>query len=339
MLKIDCHTHVMERAPERLIKRCTESGIDRLNLLGVPALCGAGNNFDCIRAKKLLPERVYCFGGLVWQGMECPSPEEQLRLMMSAGFDGLKLIESKPTVQKELDFHPQQERFDALFALAEKERIPILWHVGDPAPFWDSKSAPAFAVENGWTYDREGFLSLSALYAETEAVLSRHPGLRVVLAHLYFCSDDAAHLEALLNQYPNLSVDITPGYEMYQQFAKEKGFWQGFFEKHSHRILMGSDMTDEAGDTCYQPIGRVIRGMLSPDPFEVWDISTAGFSLSGQALENIWSGNFERLCTDTPRPISREGLGKLMAFYQKRLDPQSAGSALAAYRELTGPEE
>lgn len=333
MLKIDCHTHVMDGNPALLIKRSAQSGVDRLNVLGVPVLCGAGNNFECLMVKKLRPEAAYCFGGLVWQGKRCPSPEEQLRLIMEAGFDGLKLIETKPTVQKERGFHPQDELFEAMFALAEQERFPILWHVGDPAAFWSLDTAPAFAVENGWTYEKEGFLPLAELYHETEEVLKRHPRLCLVLAHFYFCSDDAGHIEGLLNKYSGLSVDITPGVEMYQNFAQNPAFWQSFFEKYSNRILMGSDMTDEAADTYYEPIGRIIRGMLSPDPFEVWDIKTNGLRLSQAALENIWSRNFIRLCGHEPKPINHSGLSNLMRFYETRLDADNADAAKKAYEE------
>lgn len=334
MLRIDCHTHVMQGQPEELVARSLQSGVDRLNVLGIPALCGPGNNFDCARVKALRPGKAYAFAGLVWQGQTCPDPREQLRLAHMAGFDGLKLIESKPNLQKELNFHPQDPHFEGMFSLAEKQGIPILWHVGDPASFWSVQSAPAFAVENGWTYEGAGFCSLQELYMQTEALLARHPGLLVVLAHFYFCSDDAQHLERLFARFPNLRIDITPGVEMYHSFAKDPAFWQDFFEKHHQRILMGSDMTDEAGDESHLPLGRIIRGMLLPQAFEEWDIKAQGFDLSKQALQAIWAGNFEALCPGGPRAMDVGGLRALMDFYQSQLDGEQVKAALLAYKEL-----
>lgn len=333
MLTIDCHTHIIANHLQVLYQRAMAGGVDLFNILGVPALCGAGNNFECMKAKFMYPGKAYVYGGLVWQGQDCPQPREQLKMMMEAGFDGLKLIESKPNLQKDLQFDPSSPHFEGMFALAVKEGFPLLWHVGDPASFWRRETAPAFAVENGWTYDGKGFASLETLYEQVEAVLQRHPRLKVILAHFYFCSDDASHLERLLDRFPNVSVDITPGVEMYHEFARSHAFWQEFFERRAKRILLGSDLTDEPGDAHYLSISRIIRGMLSKEPFEVWDIKTRGFDLSDQALEHITGKNFMAICASLPKEPRPDGLKAMLGLYRQILDANDYTAALAAFEE------
>ena len=45
----------------------------------------------------------------------------------------------------------------------------------------------------------------------------------------------------LLDRYPNLYLDITPGWEMFENFAKDREYWRNFFGRHSRRILFGTD--------------------------------------------------------------------------------------------------
>ena len=327
-MMIDAHVHLEPGDPAPLPERLAAFGAEGFNLLGVPSLFGPENNLACLGMKRLYPGRAWAFGGLVWQGRSCPRPEQQLESMLQAGFDGLKLLETKPTLQKELGFLPDDPAFAPLFALAEARSIPILWHVGDPAPFWDPARAPAFAVENGWTYEGPGFLSLTELYRRTEAVLERHPRLKVILAHLYFCSDDRDHLERLLERYPNLHLDITPGSEMYSAFARDRAGWEAFFKAHAGRILLGSDTTNGPDDH-WQDINGLTRGILQNKPFQVWDIAMAGFDLDPAAYAAITGGNFTRLAGDRPKPINPEGLKALMAFYREHIK----GDALSAVEE------
>lgn len=315
---IDAHVHAMRGNPWPLVERLEALDTRHFNVLGVPALWGADNNLVCLHYKNLLPGRVWAFGGLHWDGQTCPSPETQLELMLQAGFDGLKLLETKPTMQKELGFLPDAPEYEALFALAEEKQVPIIWHVGDPAPFWHLDQVPAFAVENGWTYEGEGFLPLQELYRRTELVLARHPRLRVVLAHLYFCSDDRAHLERLFERYPNLHIDLTPGSEMYLAFREDREGWQAFFRRYPERILLGSDTTN-GEEAFWSQLGSLPRDLLKPRRFSIFDQEMDGFALEPAAVNAIASGNFKRLAGDSPKAINREALGALARFYAARL--------------------
>lgn len=330
---IDAHVHLLEGDPEPLVNRVAAFGARRFCALGVPAVWGADNNLRCLDLKRLYPGRAWVFGGLAWNGDRCPRPQRQLELLLGAGFDGLKLIETKPNYQKQLGFLPDAPEFGAMFALARERGVPITWHVADPAPFWDRERAPDFAVENGWTYDGPGFLSLAELYRRTENVLRAHPGLRVMLAHLYFCSDDRGHLERLLEEFPEVHVDVTPGSEMYRDFAKDPAGWEAFFREHYRRVVLGTDMTNEPEDPNWRQLSALTRAILRPEPYRVWDIESRGFDLGDVRVAAIAGGNFTRLAGDEPRPIDPRGLSALMAFYREHLDPASFAACQSYHEE------
>lgn len=330
---IDAHVHLYPGDPQPLADRLAALGTARFNVLGVPGIWGSDNNLHCLRMKALYPGRAWVFGGLNWRGPECPLPERQLELMMLAGFDGLKLLETKPDMQKRLGFLPDASAFDAMFALAERRGIPIIWHVGDPAPFWHRDSAPAFAAENGWIYEGEGFLSLEELYFHTEQVLRRYPRLNAVFAHLYFCSDDRPHLERLLRDFPNVCIDLTPGSEMYHAFRDDREGWQDFFRRHAGRILLGSDATN-GPDAFWSGLGSLPRCILRPRRFSIFDMEIRGFELDKAQYAAITAGNFTRLAGEAPKPIDPEGLKGLVDYYASQLAPQDARTIMTTYKEF-----
>ena len=233
---IDGHMHT-KGAPGRWFADCADArGYEAyavLSLSCMQAYGGDRNNEECLAAKRADPARAYFFAGLVHP---CADPLQHVRRWLDRGADGVKLIETKPTVWKETGADLSDAAFDPLFAFLEESQTPVLWHVGDPATFWKREEAPDFAFQNGWFYGDGGFPELAALYGVAETVLERHPKLRATFAHLYFCGDDRAHLERLLDRYENVRVDITPGVEMYDHFFADRERWRDFFVRRQDLI-------------------------------------------------------------------------------------------------------
>ena len=127
---------------------------------------GAINNEQCLQAKREDPRRCYFFAGLVHP---CADPLAHIQTWLQRGADGVKLIETKPTVYRETGADLSSPAFEPLFDFLERSQTPILWHVGDPATFWHRDQAPDFAFANGWFYGDGGFPSLEALYGIAEA--------------------------------------------------------------------------------------------------------------------------------------------------------------------------
>ncbi len=297
---IDAHMHVHYKMPERIGGVAAQYGYEKFCLLGCPLWDDYLNNIRTLIAKAMNKGRAFAFGGLVHRGNARTADDyaRQLDALLGAGFDGLKIIETKPNMMKQVRVPMDDAVYAPLFARCQAERVPVLWHVGDPSAFWDAKRAPQFAIDNGWAYLDGTFPTLEALYAQTERVLARYPDLRVTLAHMYFCGDDLAHAERMMRDFPNVRFDLAPGREMYGQFMQQPDAWRDFFIRYQDRIVYGTDLSD--GDSEFEinkNHGRysLPHACLETDaPFDFLGIQGVGIKLPDDALDKIFATNFER---------------------------------------------
>ena len=244
---IDSHTHIMSGNTDKLLEMGRRYHYEKLCALSIPCYGLALNNLECLLLKHKAPGKAYAYGGISYlTGME-PTADghlEELILLAEAGCDGWKILESKPSVYRQLRLPLDGAVFDKAFAYAEETRLPLIWHAGDPATFWDASLAPAFAVENHWLCIGDGYPSLEEIYRQVENVLDHHPGLHATMAHLFFASDQRSYAEKLLNRYEHLWLDVTPGSEMYWAFGADREGWAAFFERYQDRLVYGTDMTE-----------------------------------------------------------------------------------------------
>ncbi len=331
---INSHVHLENGHPEWIMSLAEAYNYKKIGVMAIPCHCGPLNTLECLLMKLLGPEKVYVYGGMVYlPDMEptAKSHEEQLRLMMEAGCDGWKILESKPTYYKQLQLPLDGEVFSRAFAIAEREGIPIKWHAGDPATFWDAKKAPKWAAENNWLYTGEGYPSLEKIYSEVENVLMRHPGLRATMAHLYFTSDDMAHGERLLEKYEHFGFDITPGTEMYDAFLSDREAWKRYFIRWQDKLDFGTDMPDWTSpdkippydDTCE----LIYKTLAGTEYFEEHGCAGVGLGLEKSILDKIFVGNFERVNGKIPKPINISGLNAYAEWLMPKLSEDERRTA------------
>jgi predicted TIM-barrel fold metal-dependent hydrolase len=324
---IDSHIHCdTPGLIKEAIPAVFDAGIDRIAVLSYGHMRQAdrmgsrGNsNPSVLAAKSLYPERVFAFGGINHVPALTLSEKafeenlvEQAKFMIETGFDGVKLIESKPAMYVDYPFKLHQSVFDPFFDLLEDEGFPVLWHVGDPATFWDPEQAPSWAKERGWYYGEGEFPSLETLYRQSQEVLKRHAKLRVTFAHFYFLADDLQRLGDLFGAFPNVRVDITPGREMYTSFSRDVQKAREFFLEHSERILFGTDIMIRAGRFDREEMTAHIawmRQFLETD--QTIDAGSKGLTISGialpeEALQKIYAGNFENIVGQHPKALNRD---------------------------------
>ena len=332
---IDSHVHLENHNPKKAVEMADHFGYEKFALMGTPCQGDPLNTLESLLAKRAAPGRIYTFGGMVYTPGFAPSGrdhEKQLELMLDAGCDGWKLLESKPSTYRELKTPLDGDVFDRAFALAERENVPVTWHAGDPATFWDAKTAPAFAVKYNWLCVGEGFPSLAELYTQVENVFARYPKLRASMAHLYFTSDDRAHAERMLDAYEHFWLDLTPGSEMYSAFLADREGWRAFFERYQDKLVFGTDMVDAEDDVVFGSqdaiVEFVMRTLTDDKPFSVRDISGTGIGLSAQVQEKIFAANFERR-VGSPKPISTSGLNAYCEYLMPRLTKEDQRRAEA----------
>lgn len=246
---IDDHIHyALPISYEQLQEAMERMGADKGVLVTVPDRNRVLVTPEALMIKARNEERFYVFTSLdVSEYFRHPKNlgkhfVKQIKRAVAMGCDGVKIIEGKPGMRKTLpipDFDaPCWEPF---WDYMEAQQLPILWHVNDPEEFWDIDSIPSWAKERGWFYD-ESYINNEEQYRQVLAVLQRHPKLKITFAHFFFLSAQLDRLQGILDAYPNVAVDLTPGIEMYMNFSKAPEKARAFFMKNAKRILYGTDL-------------------------------------------------------------------------------------------------
>ncbi|MCX7016201.1 MAG: amidohydrolase family protein [Candidatus Sumerlaeota bacterium] len=326
----DIHVHVQSPEPVGTITDGMDAGgCARLGLIGLSPSSGAMLN-DCLRRyKKAHPDRFYLFPRLdygqgFWEDPKGADTKalaarlsEQPARLKAQGFDGIKMIESKPTSRRRLPWGLDSDVYEPFFANAEKVGIPLLWHVGDPPQFWDANQIHEFARKKGWLYDKPTDPSLEQVRAEAENVLKRHPQLHVIFAHFYFLSTDFPRARAMFQRYPHVFFDTTPGAIMFIDFLPKIDEARDFFLEWGHRIVFGTDMHDvgfargrEAGGGRMHRWTRAYYGTseLMPREFPGGDRIPEGqffrgMNLPKTALRKLFQETVERMMGKKPAPL------------------------------------
>jgi len=315
---IDCHIHYAHPSlMPGLIEICDSLKIDRLNIVCTPHQ----------ERLSLVPDALF------------------IDLLLAAGCDGIKMIEGKPQMRKMLPVPAfDSDAFAPYWEKAAQIQVPILMHVNDPEEFWDADRVPGWAVERGWFYGDGSFIHNEAQYTEIFNVLAKNPDLKVILAHFFFMSAQQSRLADLLDQYPNLHIDLTPGIEMYHNFSANIQETRDFFIKYQDRILFGTDIGAKAllvnpddGIEFGESFERVflIRNFLENESefylnpensflFGDPKIPFQGLGLPQDVLEKIYYRNFEKVVGVTPRPVNPAAIVEMCSQLETMIQIQGS---------------
>ncbi len=327
---IDSHLHLEEWKNDEVghFLNAFERYREGMNLDGIN-ICALNNhargvaNNIMIALYKLVNKGTYAHGALdhivkpIGKNPDGMDLVTQYRELMEIGFDGIKLIEGKPTVLKPIGGTLLSPYLDALFCEMEKDKTHIVFHVNDPDEFWDDELVPDWARANGWFYADGTYPDFWTVTKEIETILDKYPSLNVTFAHFFFYAKYPEKLEAMFKKYENMAVDITPGGEMYLAFEKNHDFYVDFFKKYSSRILVGTDATFPwESYTHAWSIDKLYRFIATSDTTMAFcDQNLRGLNLDGEDKENILYKNFERrVGRSTPKEINKEAL---LAYFEK----------------------
>lgn len=307
-----------------------EYGLAAANICAIPVYGGLGPAQNMLAALyKLHNPSAYAYGGLVYpqQPFCCPMPAgmeplEQYEELMAIGFDGIKMLETKPTEQKAYGMRIDDTYYDSFFAAAEKDGTHMIWHVADPDTFWDIDRIPQVFLDRGWYYGDGTYLSYEQTYQQVFNVLDKHPNLPVTFAHFFFYSEKPEALAAVFAKYPKTSVDLTPGSEMYGAFRENREFYRDFFIKHADRILYGTDTSFNGGDmTRFGVRGQAVQSFVCTDEeLTVIRVDTKGLALPEDVQDKILGGNFQRFAGKSPKSVDKKALKAYIEKYLMLID-------------------
>ncbi len=245
MKKIDFHVHInrddvsVEDSARYFYEMCERKGYEGVGIMPLAhdsQMFHPACNERALAIKALVPGAV-AFGSLHHTG----DFVEQAEALMTRGFSGIKLLGGKPSQYRVFGYSYEHERYEALFAYAEKHGIPLMVHNNDPLSHWDMSKASPRAIASGWVYD-ERIPSQEWFFRTIEAVLAAHPRLKIALAHLGFYANDLPRATALMEKYKGLMMDITPAPPIYAELSATPLESEAFFRKYHDRILFGTDV-------------------------------------------------------------------------------------------------
>jgi len=326
---IDAHTHVYSIEDEfaQIYALAERLRYDKLTVLSLQSNGDLLQNLICALCKVKHPGITYAFGGLDYiTGRDYVSQVKNLREM---GFDGVKMLEGKPTCREKLGMALDDPAYDGYYSYLEETGFPVLLHVADPGTFWDREKIPGWALEHGWFYD-DSHVPYEQYYDEVEHMLDKHPRLRAIFAHFFFLSGEPERMQRFLDAHPLVSIDVTAGIEMYEDFSKDPAFWREFFIKNSGRIIYGTDSTDQPlqsegeKDVSINGYAAVEIDFLRYDrEIEIFGMKLHGIGLPQSALERIFASNYIEYAGDTPRLMDFEALKREAAFISKYLSDKN----------------
>jgi predicted TIM-barrel fold metal-dependent hydrolase len=313
---IDGHFHFRDAAGlDDLGVVMEAAGFDAINTACLSSIGGAStaDNALGILTKLTYPGRMYAFGGLrhdmpgaTKETLDLPG---QVRAMMAAGFDGIKMLEGKPTLRKRLGIPLDDPVYDDYYALLETEQIPVVYHVADPAYFWDPDACTEAAKKRGWCYTDGTYPSKAQLHQEVDNFLGRFPKLRLIFAHFYFHAYSVDAARKFMDAWENVSFDLTPGSPLYPQFSQAPEAWRKFFIEYQDRIVFGTDLSAPGwhrdGAQAAEFVGDIRRFLETTEPYEAFHGELRGLGLDRPVLEKIYAGNFRRIVGAKPKEINR----------------------------------
>lgn len=327
---LDCHIHYsLPVDPQEVFEIMEHTHTNKANLVIVPDKNRISSVPDAMIVKSLNPN-IYVFGCLDVTSyfMHRKTVGKQfvkyVKKILECGCDGIKMIEGKPDIRRMVpipDFDlPTWEPF---WAFAEQIGLPFIWHVNDPEEFWDELKIPSWAKKQGWFYG-EDTINNEMQYTQVLNVLKRHPNLKLIFAHFFFMSAQLERLSNILDEFPNVCVDLTPGIEMYINLSKTPEAAKQFFEKYQDRILYGTDIGARAVLPPYEykinkaesmNRAKIVRTFLtqqgeyrikSDGDFLIGmeDFQLRALNLKPDITQKIFYDNFIRIVGENPKPVN-----------------------------------
>lgn len=311
----DCHIHIRGNHMDEI-----QSMLDDVHSMGITDACLAAlpyrsvaENISALYWKMHYKKmRITAFGGLHLTDRYADIPyEKQAEKLLDLGCDGIKLIEMHPELveyTKKFISHPD---YDSMLSMLEERGVPVLLHSNNPKECWAPSAEgmhQGLALYQGKALNAEA--SYEDLYHETLKMLDKHPKLNIVIAHFFFLSSDMERAKYVLEKYPKLRLDLTPGTDMYFHFMKDAEGWKNFFTDYSDRILFGTDCNTYK-DFNKGIIELVYRFLTEEGGFTMpcygnYDI--VGLGLSETVVEKICYTNYLDLIGNQIKPVDEDGV-------------------------------
>ena len=248
---IDYHNHLDAQRPEDVLRIMDECGIERI--VNITMKTGAEALVMIKKFHSVAPDRFSTIAWMEWSDLHQSGfferTVDRLERFVENGACGIKLWKDLGLTLRDADgtlLRVDDERLAPLFEKAEELGVPVMFHTADPDAFFlpidcHNERYEELAAHPDWGFSGLG-ISKVELLAQRDRVFARHPRTSFVAAHVAERSEDLAYVGALLDKFPNVSVDIGA---RVAELGRQPYTARQFFLQYADRILFGTDLVPQ----------------------------------------------------------------------------------------------
>lgn len=245
---IDFHNHLDAQDPLEVLRVMDACGIERI--VNITMRVGEDALTTMRKLHKVAPERFATIGWMDWRDLHSAGfiqrAVERLEELVDHGACGFKIWKDLGTSIRQENGHLlriDDERLAPIFEKAAELRVPVMVHLADPVAFFQpldryNERYEELAAHPDWSFFHSEF-SKEELTLQRDHIFARHPGTTFIAAHVAEAPENLAAVAALLDQCPNVLVDIGA---RVAELGRQPYTAREFFLKYSTRILFGTDL-------------------------------------------------------------------------------------------------
>lgn len=249
---IDVHSHHWRMAEQDLDQLIRE--MDSLHMGVVVNLSGRGGQalkamMDNVNAAGH-QDRIVCFTNIELRSIDesdwLENTLAQLEYDVSIGARGLKIYKSQGMTNEDKNgnrIRINDPRLDPVWAKCGELGIPVLIHSADPPSFWQAHDENnerwlELKLRPGRKRGPDNPAPFETIIAEAHDIFRRHANTTFISAHMSWYANDLERLGHLLDEIPNLNVEIGA---VIAELGRQPRMANRFFEQYQDRVLFGKD--------------------------------------------------------------------------------------------------
>ncbi len=248
---IDIHSHQFQMATQDLSQLIRD--MDEMNMgIMINLSGGSGENLKGAieNVRDHYPNRFGVFANVDFSSVGSPGWGEkaaaQLETDVKNGAKGLKIYKSLGLRDKDIQGQRipiDDPRLDPVWGKCGELGIPVLIHAADPKPFWDPMDSNnerwlELKTRPGRKRSDTDPAPWEQIIEEQHNMFRKHKNTTFINAHMGWYANDLETLGALLDEIPNMYVEIAA---VIAELGRQPRFAKQFFIKYQDRILFGKD--------------------------------------------------------------------------------------------------
>lgn len=251
---IDYHNHLDAQDPQEVLKIMDACGIE--HVVNITMKVG-DEAIEMIRRYRAADaKRFSTIGWMDWAGADDPDFDsfvalslERIERLVAEGIVGFKLWKDLGLVVRDASgelIRVDDARLAPIFERLGELKIPVMVHIGDPEAFFlpidaNNERYEELAAHPDWGFHGAHY-SKDELLKQRDRVFRRHPNTTFVGAHIAENSEDLQRVSAMLEDCPNVMVDISA---RASELGRQPYAARKFFLRFADRILFGADLVPE----------------------------------------------------------------------------------------------